>query len=76
MAVRTVPDNSDETDADVVEAFFYAAKNGAKLINCSFGKKHNEGGMIVNETIDHIGKTYGALLSRRRAMNRPTTTAT
>lgn len=62
MAIRTVPDNGDETDADVVESFLYAAKNGAKLINCSFGKKHNEGGMIVNETIDHIGQNYGVLV--------------
>lgn len=62
MAIRTVPDNADETDADVVESFLYAAKNGAKLINCSFGKKHNEGGMIVNDTINHIGKTYGVLV--------------
>ena len=62
MAIRTVPDNADETDADVVESFLYAAKNGAKLINCSFGKSHNEGGMIVNDTIDHIGKNYGVLV--------------
>ena len=62
MAIRTVPDNGDETDADVVESFLYAAKHGAKLINCSFGKKHNEGGMIVNETIDYIGKDYGVLV--------------
>ncbi len=62
MAIRTVPDASDETDADVVESFLYAAKHGAKLINCSFGKSHNEGGMIVNETIDHIGETYGTLV--------------
>lgn len=61
MAIRTVPDNADETDADVVESFLYAAKHGAKLINCSFGKSVNEGGMIVNETIDHIGQTYGVL---------------
>lgn len=61
MAIRAVPDTSDETDADVVESFLYAAKHGAKLINCSFGKAHNEGGMIVNETITHIGKTYGVL---------------
>lgn len=61
MAIRAVPDSSDETDADVVEAFLYAAKHGAKLINCSFGKTHNEGGMIVNETITHIGETYGVL---------------
>lgn len=62
MAIRTVPDNADETDADIVESFLYAAKHGARLINCSFGKTHNEGGMIVNETIDHIGETYGALV--------------
>jgi subtilisin family serine protease len=61
MAIRTVPDSSDETDADIVESFLYAAKHGAKLINCSFGKKVNEGGNIVNETITHIGKEYGVL---------------
>lgn len=61
MAIRTVPDRSDETDIDIVESFLYAAKHGAKLINCSFGKKVNEGGSIVNETITHIGKTYGIL---------------
>jgi subtilisin family serine protease len=62
MAIRTVPDTSDETDADVVESFLYAGKNGARILNCSFGKKHNEGGMIVNETIDFIGEEYGALV--------------
>lgn len=62
MAVRAVPSNGDETDANVVESFLYAAKNGAKIINCSFGKTHNEGGMIVSETIKHIGETYGALV--------------
>lgn len=62
MAIRTVPDAADETDADIVESFLYAAKNGAKLINCSFGKSVNEGGMIVNETMDHIGSEYGAMV--------------
>lgn len=62
MAIRAVPDSSDETDADVVESFLYAAQHGAKLINCSFGKKHNEGGMIVNETMDHIGEKYGTMV--------------
>lgn len=62
MAIRTVPNRGDETDADVVESFLYAAKHGAKLINCSFGKKHNEGGMVVNETMNHIGATYGTLV--------------
>ncbi len=62
MAIRAVPNNSDETDADVVESFLYAAKHGARLINCSFGKNHNEGGSIVEETIEHIGKKYGVLV--------------
>ncbi len=62
MAIRAVPDDSDETDADVVESFLYAAQNGAKLINCSFGKSINEDGDIVKETIEHIGKTYGVLV--------------
>jgi len=62
MAIRTVPDAADETDVDIVESFLYAAEHGASIINCSFGKSNNEGGMIVNETIDHIGQTYGTLV--------------
>lgn len=62
MAIRTVPNSGDETDRDVVESFLYAAQHGARLINCSFGKKVNEGGMIVSETIKHIGETYGTLV--------------
>lgn len=62
MAIRTVPDDADEKDSDIVEAYLYAAKHGAKLINCSFGKQVNEGGMVVNETINHIGKKFGVLV--------------
>jgi len=62
MGIRTVPNSGDETDIDVAEAFLYAAKNGARIINCSFGKSHNEGGMLVKETIEHIGKEYGVLV--------------
>lgn len=62
MAIRAVPNQGDETDADVIEAFVYAAKNGAKLINCSFGKYQNEKGMAVSETIDYIGREYGVLV--------------
>lgn len=56
MAIRVVPDDSDELDSDIVEGFKYAAKMGAKLINCSFGKKHNEGGMVVRDVINEIAK--------------------
>ncbi|MEK6625540.1 MAG: S8 family serine peptidase [Bdellovibrionota bacterium] len=62
MGVRTVPNNGDELDTDVVEAFIYAAQNGARVINCSFGKAHNEGGMAVSEAIAYIGKAFGTLV--------------
>jgi thermitase len=39
-----------------VEAYLYAANNGAKVINCSFGKSKNEGGMVVRDTINAIAK--------------------
>jgi thermitase len=62
MAIRTVPDDSDELDSNIVEAYLYAAKNGARLINCSFGKEINEGGMVVRDTINEIGKKYNVLV--------------
>ncbi|MBT6326245.1 MAG: S8 family serine peptidase [Bdellovibrionales bacterium] len=62
MGIRTVPNRSDELDVDVIEAFIYAAKNGAKIINCSFGKSHNEGGQAVSEAIEYIGKEFGVLV--------------
>ncbi len=62
MAIRTVPDDADELDSNIVEAYKYAAKNGARLINCSFGKEVNEGGMVVRDVIDEIGKKYNTLV--------------
>jgi subtilisin family serine protease len=62
MGLRTVPNSGDETDVDVAEAFLYAARNGAKIINCSFGKSHNEGGDLIKETIEYIGEEYGVLV--------------
>lgn len=62
MAIRTVPNSGDETDIDVAESFLYAAKHGAKIINCSFGKSNNENGDLVKDTINHIGQEYGVLV--------------
>lgn len=63
MSIESIPsDDTDETDADLVESLLYAAKNGAKLINCSFGKDENDDGTVVNETINHIGKKYNSLV--------------
>lgn len=62
MAIRTVPNNGDETDVDVAEAFVYAARNGARIINCSFGKGKNEGRQLIPDTLKYIGEKYGVLV--------------
>ena len=62
MPIRTVPSNGDETDIDVAEAFVYAAKNGARLINCSFGKSSNEGKKLIPDTLKYIAEKYGVLV--------------
>lgn len=61
MAIRTVPDDADELDSDIVEGFIYAANMGAKIINCSFGKSNNEGGMVVRDTINALAR-HGVLV--------------
>ena len=40
MVLRAVP-NGDEYDKDVALAIRYAADNGAKIINASFGKSYS-----------------------------------
>ena len=62
MAIRAIPSDKDENDKDVAEALIYAAKNGAKIINCSFAKRGNEGGSLIPETLDFIAKRYGVLV--------------
>lgn len=62
MGIRSVPNSSDETDIDVAESFIYAAKNGAKIINCSFGKSRNEGNNLIPETLKYIEEKYGVLV--------------
>ncbi len=62
MAIRTVPDDSDELNSDIIESYKYAAKMGAKIINCSFGKAPMEGDNAVRDVINEIGKKYGVLV--------------
>lgn len=50
MALRTVP-NGDEYDKDVALAIRYAADNGAKIINMSFGKYYSPHSDWVKEAI-------------------------
>ncbi|MDH4469317.1 MAG: S8 family peptidase [Bacteriovoracaceae bacterium] len=62
ISIKTVPTDGDETDIDVAESYAYAAKMGARVINCSFGKAVNEGGNMVNEMITTIAKKYNVLV--------------
>ncbi len=38
IPIRAVPDHGDETDLNIGQAFEYAAEQGARVANCSFGK--------------------------------------
>lgn len=52
MAVRAVPDG-DEYDKDIALAIRYAADNGAKVINGSFGKYYEENSQWVRDAIKY-----------------------
>jgi len=50
MVLRVVPDG-DEYDKDVANAIRYAAANGAKILNCSFGKQYSPNKKMVDDAI-------------------------
>ena len=50
MSVRAVP-NGDERDKDVANAIRYAAANGAKVINMSFGKAYSYNKKAVDDAV-------------------------
>ena len=55
MAIRTVP-NGDEYDKDVALAIRYAADNGAKVVNMSFGKSYSPHSAWVRDAIAYAAK--------------------
>ena len=52
MSIRAVP-NGDEYDKDIARAIRYAADNGAKVINASFGKPFSPNAEWVYEALDY-----------------------
>jgi subtilisin family serine protease len=50
MMIRVVPDG-DERDKDVANAIRYAADNGAKVINMSFGKPYSTNKNVVDSAV-------------------------
>ena len=55
MAIRAVPDG-DEYDKDIALAIRYAADNGAKIINGSFGKSFSPNKEWVDDAIKYAAK--------------------
>ncbi|MDX2303617.1 MAG: S8 family peptidase [Microscillaceae bacterium] len=60
MVIRTVPDG-DERDKDVANAIRYAADNGARIINMSFGKDYSPQKEVVDEAVKYA-EAKGVLL--------------
>lgn len=52
MAIRVVPDG-DERDKDVANAIRYAADNGAKVVNMSFGKSYSWDKKVVDDAVKY-----------------------
>lgn len=52
MILRVVP-MGDERDKDIANAIRYAADNGAKVINMSFGKNYSPNKNIVDEAVKY-----------------------
>lgn len=52
MSIRAVP-NGDEYDKDIALGIRYAVDNGAKIINCSFGKSFSPNAEWVWEAIEY-----------------------
>ncbi|MBX7241479.1 MAG: S8 family peptidase [Bacteroidia bacterium] len=52
MAIRVVPDG-DERDKDVANAIRYAADNGAKVVNMSFGKSYALNKKVVDDAVKY-----------------------
>lgn len=52
MSIRAVP-NGDEYDKDIALGIRYAVDNGAKIINCSFGKSYSPKAEWVYEAIKY-----------------------
>jgi subtilisin family serine protease len=52
MVLRVVPDG-DERDKDIANAIMYAANNGAKVINMSFGKSLSPNKQLVDDAVKY-----------------------
>ncbi|MEI7597244.1 MAG: S8 family serine peptidase [Bacteroidota bacterium] len=50
MILRIVP-NGDERDKDIALAYRYAVRNGASIINCSFGKRFSPQAEFVDQAM-------------------------
>ncbi len=62
MILRTVPDG-DERDKDVANSIRYAAENGAKVINMSFGKGYSPQKHYVDDAMQYADSVGVLMIS-------------
>ena len=60
MPIRAIP-NGDERDKDVANAIIYAVKNGANVINMSFGKEYSPHKSYVDKAVAFAEK-HGVII--------------
>jgi subtilisin family serine protease len=60
MIIRVVP-GGDEYDKDVARAIFYAVNNGARVINCSFGKDFSPQKWMVDAAVKYA-EAHGVVI--------------
>jgi hypothetical protein len=56
MVLRVVPDG-DERDKDIANAYLYAIRNGAQVINCSFGKSYSPQKNLIDSVLREAEKS-------------------
>lgn len=63
MVLKALPiENEDTIARDVAESLLYAAKNGARIINCSFNIPIKEGDRALPDALNYIEEKYEALV--------------
>lgn len=63
MSLKSFPiENEDTIAKDIAESLLYAAKNGARIINCSISIPIKGNDHLLQDTLNYIEKKYKVLL--------------
>jgi subtilisin family serine protease len=62
MAIKAFAQDGTATDADLANAIHYAAANGARVINASWGTFSDTPDLTIIDAVDEAHDTYGAIV--------------